>query len=188
MDHISKYTKMETESTYIKNSKLFGIFLIGVLVGIFSFWVWTATQSELSNREAAQKLVVDELSEDVGLEEKTTNARELEVNEELRNDAIVVKNQPAGFTVFVEKVTFGEGGWVVIHEGTASHIGNALGAVRFDSGSYSGNVELLRATEKGKMYRAILYRDNGDREFNLDSDFPFLQDGNQPILTTFYAE
>ena len=77
---------------------------------------------------------------------------------------------------------------MVIHEGTASHVGNALGAARFDKGEHSGVVGLLRPTEPGVTYRAVLYRDNGDKEFNLDTDFPFLQDGNQPVLTTFIVE
>jgi hypothetical protein len=188
MDHISKYTKMETESNYIKNFKFFIIFLTGIVVGIFSFWIWTATQNELSSREIVGTSIQNELNYETGFEEEITNALELEVNDDLWNDAIFVKNQPAGFTVFVEKVTFEEGGWIVIHEGTASHIGNALGALRFYEGIHSGTVELLRSTERGNMYRAVLYRDNGDKKFDLDSDFPFLQDGNQPILTTFYVE
>jgi hypothetical protein len=184
MDHISKYTHMKPE-TGNQNMKLVGAFLIGVLVGGFSLWMWTATQDAFSNRDTEKKIV----TEDVVTEDKTIIVQELDTEEaQLYNDSIIVRNQASGLIVVVEKAILEEDGWVVIHEGTVSHIGNALGAIRFDKGEFSGEVELLRATEVGVTYRAVLYRDNGDREFSLDTDFPFLQNGNQPVLTTFIVE
>ncbi len=183
MEHISKYTHMNTESRNF-NIKLFGVFLIGVVVGAFFVWMWTATQDALSDKEQVE-VVVSEIDK----KDLTTSVQELNtVEAQLRNDAIIVRNQLAGMSVVVEKAVFEEDGWLVIHEGTASHIGNALGAARFDKGEHSGNVELLRTTEVGITYRAILYRDNGDKVFSLETDFPFLQNGNQPILTTFIVE
>lgn len=169
-----------------QNMKLVGIFLIGVVVGSFSLWMWTATQNALSNnKEKVQKLETEEET----LESQKTMVQDLNTKEtQLYNASIIVRNQIRGNSVVVEMARLEEDGWVVIHEGTASQIGNALGAARFDAGEHSGIVELLRPTEVGKTYRAVLYRDNGDKEFGLDSDFPFLQDGNQPLLTTFSVE
>ncbi|NQV93370.1 hypothetical protein HQ403_02625 [Candidatus Kaiserbacteria bacterium] len=167
-----------------QNIKLIGVFLIGVVVGSFSLWMWTATQDALS-KETEEGLVINkEASKDQNTVAQNLNTEETQ----LYSDSIVVRNQAHGASVIVEKARFEEDGWVVIHEGTVSQIGNALGAVRFDAGEHSGVVELLRSTEVGNVYRAVLYRDNGDKEFSLDSDFPFLRDGNQPILTTFSVE
>ncbi|MFC1731923.1 hypothetical protein ACFL6I_16515 [candidate division KSB1 bacterium] len=168
-----------------QNFKLFAAFLIGVLVGSFSLWMWTATQSELFKKVSQEEVTNNEIAS----EEQTAIVQDFNATEtQLHNDAVVVRNQASGLSVVVERAVLEEDGWVVIHEGTVSHIGNALGAARFDKGENSGVVELLRATEPGVTYRAVLYRDNGDKEFNLDTDFPFLQDGNQPVLTTFIVE
>src|SRR3990167_6515166 len=48
--------------------------------------------------------------------------------------------------------------------------GNILGAQLFDSVSNSGIVELLRGTEEGKIYYAIIRQDDGDRAFDLTKD------------------
>lgn len=180
MDHISKYTHMDTGS-YNQNFKLLGAFVVGAFVGSFSIWMWTATQDALVDKGSELESVIQEEI----VEEQSVIAQDLGSIEKVQNNAIVVRDQEAGSVVVIEKANLEEDGWVVIHEGTASHIGNALGAARFDKGEHSGVVELLRSTELGGMYRAVLYRDNGDKEFNLDTDFPFLQSGNQPILTTF---
>lgn len=175
---------MNTE-TGNQNMKLIVVFLIGVLVGGFSLWMWIATGEALLSKNTEEKIIT---KEEITENQKTT-AQDLNTNEtKLNSDGIVVRKQSPGLTVIIEKAVLEEDGWVVIHEGSASHIGNALGAARFDKGENSGVVELLRATELGVTYRAVLYRDNGDKEFNLDTDFPFLQDGNQPVLTTFIVE
>lgn len=178
MKHISTYTNMNT-FTDRQNQKLVLSFLIGVLVGLGIFWMVNATRQELSPVVGNVKNT-EESSQKAAVQDFTTTPL-------VRDNAIIVENQPAGSRVFVKKAMFEEDGWVVIHEGNTSFIGNALGAARFDAGENSGVVELLRNTEVGKMYRAILYRDNGDRTFSLENDFPFLGTGNQPILTTFIA-
>jgi len=173
-----------------QNLKLIGVFLIGVVVGGFSFWMWSATEKALLVREGVKEALEEEVvTEEVTSEKQEPAIQNIDTREtQIFNDSIVVRNQAPGLRVNIDKAVLEENGWVVIHEGTASHIGNALGAARFDAGEHSGVVELLRATETQKTYWAVLYRDNGDKEFNLDSDFPFLQNGNSPVLTTFIVE
>lgn len=183
MEHISAGADMKIFPNK-QNQKLIVSFVVGVGVGIFSSWMWVATGDALAPNPE---------SEDVAATPKVTE-EDVPVSQidfsgsEINNSAIVVHNQNAGLSVSVSKAELPEDGWVVIHEGTASQIGNALGAARFDRGAHGGVVELLRATEPGILYRAVLYRDNGDREFDLDSDFPFIGDGNQPILSTFTVQ
>ncbi|MEX0652305.1 MAG: hypothetical protein WD509_03195 [Candidatus Paceibacterota bacterium] len=173
-----------------QNLKTVVVFLIGMFVGSFSLWMWTATQDALSEKVQVTPNTEEIIEEDSTVLESTQGVSSNTPTQErlVRNDAIIVQNQKPGMTVVIDKAVLEEDGWIVIHEGTVSHIGNALGASRFDKGEHSGVVELLRSTERGVIYRAVLYRDNGDKEFSLDSDFPFLQNGNQPVLTTFIVE
>mgnify|MGYP000060687787 CR=1 FL=1 len=185
MKHISKYMNMD-KATENQNLKLVGAFLIGIIVGGFSIWMWTATKAELSNKIPKQKIFVDKPNKTISKDKITSIQNLNNTQARVYNDSIIVKDQAPGFTVNIKKAVLEEDGWVVIHEGTVSHIGNALGAARFNKGEYNNVVvDLLRTTKVGMVYRAVLYRDNGDKKFSLDTDFPFLQDGNQPVLTTF---
>jgi len=95
--------------------------------------------------------------------------------------------QQAGSMVTVESVTFPsvEGGWVVVHEDNNGELGNALGAQRFGEGSWSGMVSLLRDTASDKTYRAVLYKDNGDGQFSLETDRPLIDSEGKIIMVPF---
>ena len=117
-----------------QNLKLAGVFFIGVVVGAFSIWMWTATQDALSVKEAEREVVT---TGEIDTNEQVATVQDFDANDvQLRSEEIVVASQPAGLTVVIEKAVFEEDGWVVIHEGTTSHIGNALGATRFDKGEH----------------------------------------------------
>ena len=186
MEHITHYLPMNLVSgTYY--IRMFASFAVGVLVGVFGFWMWSATGDSLAVDVAEEKDVVLSLQE-----EDTGSALPLQgsvsVTSFVQNERIAVPNQVAGYRVVVTRAVFDEEGWVVIHEGTDGKIGNALGAARFPAGESAGEVHVLRATVARNVYRAVLYHDNGDKVFDLQSDFPILTGGNQPILTTFTAQ
>ncbi|MCI0619832.1 hypothetical protein L0Y40_02235 [Candidatus Wolfebacteria bacterium] len=85
-------------------------------------------------------------------------------------DVVLVKDQPAGESVFLSRVGLSVPGWVAIQEDSDGEPGNILGAQRFDAGVYQGTVKLLRQTEVGERYHATLWRDNGDKLFNFETD------------------
>lgn len=184
MDHISKYTSNMNILTDRVNQKIIISFILGIVVGLGGFWMFNATKAINKVAEDTQQ----EFTEIVVPKQESVINKEFSSSGLVKNDSIVVLDQPAGNTVVFEKVIFEDSGWVVIHEGTISRVGNALGAARFDAGEYSGTVSLLRPTKKGEVYRAVLYHDNGDKEFNLDSDFPILQNVNEPVLTMFIVQ
>ena len=63
---------------------------------------------------------------------------------------------------------------------------NALGAQRFDAGTYAeAHVDLLRNTEPGKTYFVILYNESGDGEFDLKEDTPLLAGDSAFVSDTF---
>ncbi len=98
--------------------------------------------------------------------------------------AVFVQEQIAGNIVVIEKVILEETGWVAIHEDEGGKPGKVLGAQLFDAGAWGGEVILLRATVPGKIYYAIVHRDNGDRTFDLKLDVP-LSASNGLVMSQF---
>lgn len=104
----------------------------------------------------------------------------------LDGNAVAVNDQTPGLQVAVAMVTLARDGWVVIHEDHDGKPGNILGAQRFNAGAnQSGMVDLLRATEKEKVYYAILHNDDGDRAFDHAKDLPLTDPQGNVILMRF---
>ena len=103
-------------------------------------------------------------------------------------NAVAVNDQPPGEKVKVSFVTLAEDGWVVIHEEHQNRPGNILGAKRFNSGAnQKGLVELLRPTAEGRVYFAMLYKDDGDRQFDPIKDLPITDAQGNTIMMRFVA-
>ncbi|MEK7505362.1 MAG: hypothetical protein AAB597_00490 [Patescibacteria group bacterium] len=103
------------------------------------------------------------------------------------SSAVVVNDQQAGMVVEATMVTFTTPGWLVVHEDNAGALGNALGAARFDKGVFLGEVPLLRATVVGKTYHAVLYVDDGDKQFDLKKDVMMKDVDSKMVEDTFRA-
>ena len=99
-----------------------------------------------------------------------------------------VESQPAGSKVFIKEAGFADGGWIVVREDAEGAPGKILGARRLDAGKYENiEVELLRGTEPGLVYHAILHGDDGDKEFDFNKDFPIRNDSGETIIREFNA-
>ena len=102
--------------------------------------------------------------------------------------AIAVSDQAPGMRVNISFVTLAEHGWVAIHDDVGGRPGPILGAQRFDAGqNQSGAVELLRGTEEGRVYYAMLHRDDGDRQFDHTKDLPVTDGQGNVVLMRFVA-
>lgn len=78
-----------------------------------------------------------------------------------------VEDQDAGMSVRVKSAALAQAGWIAVRDAE----GRTLGAGRFDAGEHANvEVPLLRATESGERYQALIYVDDGDREFSLQND------------------
>lgn len=100
-------------------------------------------------------------------------------------DAIIVTDQPAGNSIFLNQVTLSASGWVAVHEiAYDGSLGPILGAARFDTGTWEGNVVLLRSTVPKMQYRAVVYHDDGDKEFDFKRDDIVMRDA-MPVMTSF---
>lgn len=92
--------------------------------------------------------------------------------------AITVSDQKPGITALVSLVSTDAPAWLALRENANGLVGNILGAKRIDVGT-NGNVEipLLRATQAGKSYFVVLFKDNGDKVFDFKTDAPMTADG-----------
>ncbi len=157
------------------------IFIIGFVLGGGSVWLYIqdTTPKDIINLEEEE---VNEEQTELPLGENRVSLQSGDVI----SNRIVVPNQEAGGSVVIQSVSFNQPGWVVVHEILPDgSLGNALGAQRFDAGDYAGVVSLLRVTESGNIYSAVLYGDNGDRRFDLEFDLPELNESQELIKATF---
>lgn len=120
-----------------------------------------------------------------------TNTSELPENTTLTDSTsleyIVVEDQLAGTSVLIKEIGLSASSWAVVHEDIGGVPGNALGAQRFDKGVHSGTIKLLRSTNVDQNYYVFLYRDNGDRKFDLETDSFVMDDEGTPVTDTFQA-
>lgn len=166
-------------------------FVIGLLVGAGAVWVWTANvkKAEAPEKEDAKSAVTTEKTDSVPSTPTGTSKDTSTIPVSASAVDLAVNNQTSGNHVNVQSVSFPNGGgWVAIHDVAEGEIKNALGAQYFSEGSWSGTVSLLRNTVVGNTYAAVLYGDNGDRQFNLETD-KLLTDKNtsQAIMKFFVA-
>ena len=138
------------------------IFLLGLIVGFGSFWLWDKNNTGLADKNLDEAKEISASAKEDAADD--TNTKE-------RNRVIVV-SQEAGSLVVVTEVQAEAPTWVAIHEDVDGKPSNILGAQLFDAGVHSGIVALLRNTEPGRTYHAILYKDNGDRVFDYVIDLP----------------
>ena len=177
--------------------KFLAVFVVGLLVGVALAWLYLDSKSENTETHTNDSATVDDTSDtssndsgligsDVSLDVTTENDSDDTTAVLTSNSAVAISNQPAGMSVVVRKVELQETGWVVVHEGTNGQIGNALGAARLEPGVHENVVvELLRGTTANALYWAVIYRDNGDKAFSLETDFPALGNGGAPLMSAF---
>jgi len=98
---------------------------------------------------------------------------------------VSVSDQKAGRIVYASQVVFEKESWLVIREQVDGKIGNILGARRYPSGTHIGVVNLLRNTEPGRIYYAVIFIDDGDGEFDFKKDTKLVDDKGNVVTTIF---
>ena len=103
--------------------------------------------------------------------------------------ALAADDQSAGVTASISSVRLDDLSWIVIHEDDAGKPGRILGAKRLDAGTHAGVVvELLRGTEAGKTYYAMIHADDGDKAFDHKKDLVRVNEGGIPVAVSFQAQ
>jgi hypothetical protein len=180
------------------NAKVVVSFLLGVAIGGAGMWFAAGdggsvpadtdtTVEEGDNMETMETVAGTLLDGSTPISDLGASTVPLEKLPDGTGASVIVKDQVAGDKVVLDSVTFGVGGgWVVVHETEGQWLGRALGARRFDAGSAKGEVSLLRNTAEGKVFQVMLYADNGDKQFSLETDKPLVVDG-KAVGATFTA-
>jgi hypothetical protein len=85
---------------------------------------------------------------------------------------VAVADQPAGNTVLVDSVTVPPPGvWVAVEEvNEDGTLGNVLGATLVGHPATNVSVALLRSTLPNQTYAVVLYRNDGDGQFNITNE------------------
>ena len=166
-------------------------FVVGLLVGAGAVWIWSVNTKNVEAPEKEDTTSSEETATATSQKEDETSTKstaESSIPVSASSVDLVVNSQLSGNHVNVVSVTFpAMGGWVVIHEIKEGELGNALGAQFFGEGSWSGTVSLLRNTVVGNTYAAVLYGDNGDKQFTLESDKPLTDRASSQAIMKFFT-
>ncbi len=150
-----------------QNVRLAISFIVGIIVGVAAYAIVD------SNRETTR-----------APRESLTSTTTTSVIE--GDNGVIVQDQSAGNKVDVAQVVLKTPGWVAIHDDVNGQPGRILGAKLFDSGKLNGNVELLRNTENGKSYFAVLHTDDGNyKSFNAQTDTILKNAQGEMIMVKF---
>ena len=144
---------MEGNTALYQKNHIVGAFLVGLVIGLGAYFVWD-NQGNLANRDVQD-------TKQGGKGDQTDSAMMESKN------SVSVSDQLAGFAVQIDRATLAEDGWIVIAEDVEGEPAYLLGASRRDAGTYENvDVELLRNTEEGNTYYAVIYKDDGDKQFD----------------------
>lgn len=177
------------------------MFVIGLVIGAVLVWIFTGTKADNSDKVNMEDNVstttsmLDDTTEVEGetpvkSEDLLASSESAVIKTEVSsgNNSLTVKDQSAGMVVNIDSLEVSASTWVAVHEERNGTLGNILGARRFEPGMKSGVVELLRATVSGGTYHAVMYRDNGDREFNKTTDTKITNVAGSLIESVFKAQ
>jgi len=169
----------EDREALATKKQMFIVFLIGLIIGFGSFWLWDGgTMKDRGNSVANEEVKDTDTAGDV-----LTGSGEIVG---ATKNSVIISNQTAGSAVTIKKAVLSENAWVAIHESIDGAPGSILGAARFDAGEYAFvTVDLLREIEAGKTYFAALRKDDGVIGFDINTDIPITTDAGDTVLVSF---
>lgn len=166
-------------------------FVVAFWLGFFVGWLITGRDgksgvSEFQNEEGQSVFDSVENTENENME-NTKQAQEL-ISTGV--GTIRAEDQLASKNARVASVTLDREGWVVIHEDNQGAPGAILGAAWLPAGSHENvEVNLLRGTEAGRRYYAMLHHEINDGSeshfFNLEKDLPMQDARGNLIMISF---
>ncbi len=174
-------------------------FALGFILAFFSAkYYFKTVDSKLDEQLENNTLEIDKILEEgkkqAEIEKEIIDSKEpvlaQETNESTESnfDYIKVSDQKAGKEVNVAYANAEFPFWLVVHAEKDGKIWNALGARRKEAGEHTGVVvPLLASTKSGSRYWVVLYKDNGDKNFDLKTDFPVKKTDGSFIMVDFKA-
>ena len=160
-------------------SKIYTPVVIALVAGLIIGFVAGRSSGESNSIESNTEQQKESIVFDHTKEVVTKDVQKQE------GEYISVQDQVAGETVDIASVKVSLDGWLAVREVVGGQMGNILGAVRLSTGSYQDvTVDLLRPTISENEYSVVIYRDNGDKEFDQNFD-SLVIDGNDPVSSLF---
>ena len=155
-------------------------FVVGLLIGGMLVWAFSGPSDK---KEATKEMETEKTETVKATDEKNEDGTpKLSVGE----GNIVVKDQAASKSIVMDTATYPVAeGWVGVREYTDDKLGYILGVNRFSEsqGLIPENIELVVSTTPGKKYAIVVYKEDGDFDFNLAGDVQIDQ-----IFSTFTAQ
>lgn len=170
-------------------------FVVGLLIGGLLVWAFSGPADENKAKDTKNDAKTEQMddtddmtTDEEGMSEEVDNVvtetpkATLPVGE----GKVTVEGQTAGKVVSLSGATYPVAeGWVGVRDYQNGQLGSLLGAVRFseEQGLVPSEIVLQRATTAGNEYAVVIYRENGDRQFNLAEDVQI-----DTIFSTFTAK
>lgn len=170
----------------LSNQREYTIFVVGLLIGfVAGYLVFGLAGGQDTNTTPQQNNDAEEQNATSTENGDTTD------EEDQQNQAdtisLSVEDQTPGMSVAVSEITTSEPVWVAIREKNDDDTpGRILGAKLFSKDTNSGDVTLLRRTVPEAAYYATIYTDDGDHEFEFDSDDEMMTNSDgETVLVEF---
>ncbi|MEZ4180484.1 MAG: hypothetical protein R3B41_03180 [Candidatus Doudnabacteria bacterium] len=169
----------------MKNKHYWAIAII-ILVLLGGYWLLTQNKqagapenSDIPGLEGQENFESQDQTSENG---QSTATNQLPTS----TSALAISTQIAGGSITIDNFYLDEPGFIVIHQ---LNNDGSLGAIIGKSGYLgqgSGQDLLITAKVSAEQqYTGVIYKDNGDKSFNSNSDNPVLQPTGKPIMNNF---
>lgn len=162
-----------------------------IITFVIAFWLGFLVGWLITGRRTDQGLTTFQGEKNRLLSEKENmGATQKPLPTSGEENSIRGEDQLAGENASMDMITFDREGWVVIHEDNEGAPGAILGAAWLPAGSHKNvNIALLRNTEPGRRYYAMLHHEVNDGSkshlFDLGKDLPMQDAGGNIIMISF---
>lgn len=174
---------MAEDQQHEDSQKTLVAFVVGLLIGGMLVWAFSGP-SKTAPKDTTK---TDETTAS-STDQKTSDAMKGNEPAKLQVGAgkIVVEDQKASKFIEMKSAEYPVAeGWVGIRQYDNDKLGYILGVNRFsqEQGLVPGKLELVYPTTPGKKYAVVVFKENGDRKFNLADDTQI-----DTIYSTFTAQ
>jgi len=119
----------------------------------------------------------------LGLKNNTVEDQGIVVGD--NNSLVVGLQNPTSVAVLIREVSLIEPGFIVIHEDLNGQPGKILAVSDLLQPDRYQNISIVMDFEAGETYFAMLHQDNGNGQFNQETDLPAKNMNGQTVMTNF---
>jgi hypothetical protein len=174
---------MAEDQQHEDSQKTLVAFVVGLLIGGMLVWAFSGP-SKTVTKDTTKTDEVTASTTDQQTTDTTKSNEPAKLN--VGEGKIVVEDQKASKFIEMKSAEYPvKEGWIGIRQYDNDKLGYILGVNRFsaEQGLVPGKIELLYATTPGKKYAVVIFKENGDRKFNLADDAQL-----DTIYSTFTAQ